>query len=96
MVARKKKVISIIAIIVGVMVLGSVVAPMIMGAIFKAQVTSSIGIIGGADGPTAIMLAGTIGAGNVIVESTLGVLLIVGGIWGLRKSKNSSTVTLTD
>lgn len=83
-----KKVLSILSIIVGGLVLLNVVAPMIIGAILKAQTaTSSVGIIGGADGPTAIMLVGTIGAGSVIIEVVLGVLLIAAGIWGLKKIK---------
>ena len=61
---------------------------MIIGAILKAQTAAnSIGIIGGADGPTAIVLVGTVGAGSIIVEIVIGVLLIVAGIWGLRKIK---------
>ena len=81
-----KKALSIISIIAGGLVLLSVVAPMIIGAILKAQTAAnSIGIIGGADGPTAIVLVGTVGAGSVIVEIVIGVLLIVAGIWGLRK-----------
>ena len=82
-----KKVLSIIGIIVGSLVLLSVVAPMIMGIILKVQVANSVGIIGGADGPTAIMLVGTIGTGNIIIEIVIGVLLIVAGIWGLKKFK---------
>lgn len=83
-----KKVIAIISIIVGGLVLLGAVAPMIIGTILKAQTAaSSVGIIGGADGPTAIMLVGTIGAGGVIFEIVIGVLLIVAGIWGLRKLK---------
>lgn len=82
-----KKAISIISIIAGGLVLLSVAVPMIVGAILKAQAASSVGIIGGADGPTAIMLVGTIGAGGVIFEIVIGVLLIVAGIWGLRKLK---------
>ena len=83
-----KKVLSIIGIIVGSLVLLSVVAPMIMGVILKVQVVAnSVGIIGGADGPTAIMLVGTIGAGNIIIEIVIGVLLIAAGIWGLKKLK---------
>lgn len=80
-----KKVISIIAIVTGSLVLLSVAAPMIIGAVLEAQAASAVGIIGGADGPTAIMLVGTIGAGSVIIEIVVGILLIVGGIWGLRK-----------
>ena len=82
-----KKVVSIVAIVAGVLTLLSVVAPMILGLILKAQAASSIGIIGGADGSTAIMLVGVIGTGSVIVEIVLGVLLIVAGIWGLNKCK---------
>ena len=82
-----KKTISIIAIIAGGLVLLSVVAPMIVGAILEAQFTNSVGIIGGADGPTAIMLTGTVGAGSVIIEIVIGVLLLAAGIWGLRKFK---------
>ena len=83
-----KKALSIISIIAGGLVLLSVVAPMIIGAILKAQTAAnSIGITGGADGPTAIVLVGTVGAGSIIVEIVIGVLLIVAGIWGLRKIK---------
>ena len=83
-----KKVLSIIGIIAGSLVLLSVVAPMIMGVILKVQVVAnSVGIIGGADGPTAIMLVGTVGVGNIIIEIVIGVLLIVAGICGLKKFK---------
>ena len=81
-----KKTLSIISIIAGGLFLLSVIAPMIIGAILKAQTAAnSIGIIGGTDGPTAIVLVGTVGAGSVIIEIVIGVLLIVAGIWGLRK-----------
>ena len=80
-----KKAISIVAIVAGVLVLLSVVTPMIMGIIFEILMPSSVGIIGGADGPTAIMIAGTTGMGGVIIAIAIGVLLIVTGILGLRK-----------
>lgn len=81
-----KKALSIISIIAGGLVLLSVVAPVIIGAVLKAQTAaSSIGIIGGADGPTAIMVVGVTGVGSIIVESVVGVLLIIIGIWGLEK-----------
>ena len=83
-----KKALSIISIIAGGLVLLSVVAPVIIGAVLKAQTAAnSIGIIGGADGPTAIMVVGVTGVGSIIVESVVGVLLIIIGIWGLRKIK---------
>ena len=83
-----KKILSIISIIAGGLVLLGVAIPPIVGAVLKAQTAaSSVGIIGGADGPTAIMLVGTIGAGSVIAEIVIGILLIAAGIWGLRKLK---------
>lgn len=83
-----KKALSIISIIAGGLVLLGVAAPVIVGLILKAQAAAgSIGIIGGADGPTAIMLVGTIGVGSIIVEILIGVFLIAVGIWGFRKCK---------
>ena len=82
-----RKVLSIISITAGILVFLSVVAPMVMGAILEAQISNSVGIISGMDGPTAIMLVGAIGGRNVIYESVIGVLLVVVGIWGLRKMK---------
>ena len=66
------------------MVIGGV-APMIIGAILRAQVASTVGIIGGADGPTSILVSGVIGTGSVVLEIVVGVLLICAGILGLRK-----------
>lgn len=82
-----KKVLSIISIVAGGLVLLNVIAPMIIGAILSSQPSGSVGIIGGADGPTAVFVVGTIGAGSVIVESVIGVLLIAVGIWGLVKCR---------
>ena len=53
----------------------------------KAQVAGTVGIIGGADGPTSIMITGVTRIGSVVTEVVVGVLLIVTGIWGLRKNK---------
>ena len=86
-----KKAISIIAIAAGALVLLSVAAPILIGAILEfqmeAQVAGSVGIIGGADGPTAIMVTGVSRVGSAVIEVIVGALLIVTGIWGLRKSK---------
>ena len=82
-----KKVLSIIAMVAGSLVLLSAAAPMIMGVMLEKKAAGSVGIIGGADGPTAIMLVGTLGAGSVIVEIVIGLLLIAGGIWGLKRLK---------
>ena len=82
-----KKIISIAVIIVGAFMVLSGVAPMIIGAILEARVASSVGIIGGADGPTAVMVTAVNSTGNVVLEIIIGILLVVAGIWGLRKSK---------
>lgn len=84
-----KKVISIIAIVAGALVLLSVVAPMIIGAVLEAQVASSVGIIGGADGPTAVMVTGVSSVGSAVIEVVVGASLIAAGIWGCLKNRNS-------
>lgn len=82
-----KKVLSIISIVAGGLLLLSVIAPMIVGAVLANQVSDSVGIIGGADGPTAVFVVGTFGAGSVVIESVIGVLFVAVGIWGLIKCK---------
>ena len=84
-----KKILSIIAIAAGGLVLLSVVAPMIIGAVLEAQITNSVGIIGGADGPTDVVVVGTLGMGSVIIEVVIGMLLVGVGIWGLRKNRKN-------
>lgn len=82
-----KKIILIAAIIVGAFMVISGFAPMIMVAILEAQVASSVGIIGGADGPTAVMVSGVSGTGSVVLEIVVGVLLVIAGICGIKKCK---------
>lgn len=38
-------------------------------------------------GEKLVLVVGTLGAGSVIVESVIGVLLVAVGIWGFVKSK---------
>ncbi len=82
-----KKVLSVISIIAGGLIILSVIVPMIIGAILASQPYGSIGFIGGADGPTAVFVVGSLGVGSVIVESVIGVFLVVVGIWGLIRCK---------
>ena len=88
-----KTVLSIIVLIIGILIVLSNIAPMIIGAIMRMQISdsigSSVGIIGGADGPTAILVAGIVGATvfRVIAKIVVGVLLIVAGILGIKKYK---------
>ena len=80
-----KKIIAIVAIVIGALMVVSGVAPMIIGAILEAQRASTVGIIGGADGPTAVMVTGVSGTGSVTLEILAGVILIFAGAFILRK-----------
>ena len=84
-----KKVLSILSIIAGSLLVLSGVAPVILSVILKVMVSSSVGVIGGADGPTAIFVTGSLGAGYVTLvgELLLGIVLIGIGIWGCKKSR---------
>ena len=82
-----KKIISVIAIVVGGLVLLSVAVPMIIGTILEGQIADTVGIIGGADGPTAVMVVGSLGAGSVIAKVVIGLSLIAAGICGYRKNR---------
>ena len=85
----KKKTLFVTSIIVGILILVSVVVPIIIGVVEKTQ--ASIGVIGGADGPTSIMIVGVVsafGSGSLILKTLLGVMLIVIGHWWLKRNKS--------
>jgi len=82
-----KKIIAIIVTAIGGLMVISGVAPMVIGKILEAQVLASTDIIGGADGPTAIFVTGIARTGHVLLEILVGILLIIGGIWGYKKVK---------
>lgn len=83
--AMRKKVIVILAIIIGALMILSGVASMIIGAILEAQASATVGIIGGANGPTSVIVTGVTGTGNVILEILVGLLLTVAGILEYRR-----------
>ena len=68
-----KKIISVIVIILGVIFVA-------IGVVAKVKESASIAIIGGADGPTSIFLAGRVGTGFSIGTILLGVIVIIIGI----------------
>lgn len=68
-----KKIISAIAVLLGLILLQ-------IGIRWKLRNAASIAIIGGADGPTAIFVAGKIGNGMEVGAIGLGVVLIVVGV----------------
>ena len=84
---KMKKVLSILAIILRSLAILSGVVPMLIGIILGMATPSSVGFIGGADGPTAIMIVGSVGIWSIIIVLTIGILLLATGIWSLVKLK---------
>ena len=83
-----KKGFAVAAVVVGGIAVLGVAAMLIMSMVTALSPSASIGIIGGADGPTAIMVSGpTMGMGGMIAAVVIGILLFGVGIWGLRKIK---------
>lgn len=75
-----KKWVAVIVAAIGIVLAGFGISAKIKGA-------ASIGIIGGADGPTAIFVAGKVGDGFSLGIILLGILLILLGILVYRKMK---------
>lgn len=60
-------------------------ALVITGIIIKIRKMASIAIIGGADGPTSVFLAGKVGSGFSISVIAVGIVLLLIVIWMCRK-----------
>ena len=90
---KMRKEISVAVIAIGVLILLGSAVPMLIGVIVaviaELSMPASVGIIGGADGPTAIMISSISGIGGTVVMIVIGILLIAAGIWGLIKAKKS-------
>lgn len=57
---------------------------------FSPSEVASVGIIGGADGPTAILLATTVGQGGIDWDAVIVVVIMIAGVFGylrLRRCK---------
>ena len=72
-------------IVVIIAILGIILAG--FGISAKMKGTASVGIIGGADGPTAIFVAGNVGDGVSIGVILIGIMLVVAGVLIYRKMK---------
>lgn len=58
------------------------------GILLKIKDHSSVSVIGGADGPTSIFIAGKVHTGGLAVLcAVIAVLLILSGVWIMRKGK---------
>ena len=75
-----KKWIAVIVAVIGIILAGFGISAKIKGA-------SSVGIIGGADGPTAIFVAGKVGDGFSLGIILLGIILVIVGVLIYRKTK---------
>lgn len=75
-----KKWLAVIVAAVGVILVGFGISTKIKGA-------ASVGIIGGADGPTAIFVAGKVGDGFSLGIILLGIILVIIGVLIYRKIK---------
>lgn len=76
----KKKMCIIIVAIVGVLAV-------IYGIITKTKAAASISIIGGADGPTSIFLAGKIGDGFSLTIIVVGAVILVAALLLLLRKR---------
>jgi len=82
-----KKAISVILIIAGILALLSAAVPAISVLVAERSIPSSIGIIGGADGPTEIVVSGTFSTGSLVAVAAAGALLLAAGLWQIKARK---------
>lgn len=75
-----KKIIAVIIAVFGILLAA-------LGVSAKVKDAAAISIIGAADGPTAILVAGKFGGGFVIGAILVGIILVVAGIVIYRKVK---------
>lgn len=75
-----KKIIAIIVAVLGILIAG-------IGINLKSKAAVAVSIIGGADGPTSIFLAGKIGDGFIGGIILIGIILLVTGIIIYKKLK---------
>lgn len=73
-----KKIIAIIVAVVGILLVALEVRA-------KVKDVAAVSIIGAADGPTAIFVAGKIGNGLLIGAILVGIVLVVAGVVIYRK-----------
>lgn len=75
-----KKIVGIVLAAMGLVVASS-------GLILKARGYMSVSVIGGADGPTSIFVAGKVGAGSAVTGFIAGIVLLAIGIFILIRKK---------
>ncbi|MBR5513289.1 MAG: hypothetical protein IKV85_04800 [Ruminococcus sp.] len=81
-----KKILSVVFLIVGILI-AAVGGVIISGIAFGGTSSESIGIIGGADGPTAIFLISRLGI-FPIAALVVGIAIIIISAIGIKKNKS--------
>lgn len=82
-----KKGIGIVFLIVGI-IITAVGGAIISGIFFGVTHNESIGIIGGADGPTAIFLTSKLGLFPIAAAVVVGIVIVVISVIAIRKNKS--------
>ena len=70
---------------IGATVIGMII--LVMGVIMKLKKAVSVSIIGGADGPTSVFVAGQLGGGLGVSVIGLGIILLIIGLVLIMKHK---------
>lgn len=79
-----KKVVGIILTVIGIV---TAVISLILNVKGQISVARSVSIIGGADGPTSIFLAGKIGGNSAAIGIIVGIVLLISGILMIVRKK---------
>lgn len=75
-----KKMAGIIVTVIGIAVAA-------LGLLFKVKGQMSVSVIGGADGPTSIFLAGKVGDSSAVTGMIVGIVLFAAGIFIIVRKK---------
>lgn len=78
-----KKIVGVIVLVLGVIATGIGTVSLIN---IKSKAASSVAIIGGADGPTSIFIAGKVGS-PLYAAIVVGVILLIAGLLLLLKKR---------
>lgn len=78
-----KKIVGVIVLVLGVIATGIGTVSLIN---IKSKAASSVAIIGGADGPTSIFIAGKVGS-PLYASIVVGVILLIAGLLLLLKKR---------
>lgn len=79
-----KKIVGIILAVIGIVTAAINLVFKVNG---QTSVARSVSVIGGADGPTSIFLAGKVGDTSAVIEMVVGILLITAGIFMIVRKK---------